>query len=364
MYTNTTIRVQIYSGLFTFVSDQSRSTCMKAIRCERPGLFQQHEVAVPKPGKKEVLIQVKQVGICGTDLHAFAGNQAFFSYPRILGHEIAARVSQSNDSNLEEGSPVVVIPYLHCGKCGACSVGKTNCCERLQVLGVHTDGAMQEFLAIRDSLLIPTPRLSWAEMAMVEPLSVAAHAVNRARIKPGDRILVMGCGPIGLALLVYAKLSGAEVTAMDLNEERLATAAAFFSADHLIHVKKDEPARYPETNAYQVVFDATGNKQAMESGPDFVCHGGTYVLVGLYKADLCFPHPAMHAKELTLLCSRNATKDDFLFVIESLENKRFPVSPYHTHILSFDEVPEKFETLTRPANQVIKAMVDFPKADR
>lgn len=334
---------------------------MKAIRCERPGLFLLHEIAIPEPGKNEALLQIRKVGICGTDLHAFAGNQAFFSYPRILGHEIAARVSRSNSANLEEGTPVVVIPYIHCGECIACKVGKTNCCERLKVLGVHTDGAMQEFLVVSESLLIPTPRLTWTEMAMVEPLSVAAHAVNRARIKKGDRVLVMGCGPIGLALLVYAKLAGAQVTAMDLNEERLAAAARDFSADQLLAVKNNGSAESATINAFQVVFDATGNKQAMESGPGYVCHGGTYVLVGLYKADLCFHHPAIHAKELTLLCSRNATKDDFLFVIESLEKKQFPAEAYHSHSLSFAEVPGKFETLTGPANTVIKAMVDFPE---
>ncbi|EPR67581.1 zinc-binding alcohol dehydrogenase family protein [Cyclobacterium qasimii] len=335
---------------------------MKVISCERPGLFSNKETEIPQAIEGEVLVNIKKLGVCGTDLHAFAGNQAFFTYPRILGHEIAAQVAQPNGSLFGEGEPVVVIPYLHCGQCSACKAGKTNCCEKLKVLGVHTDGAMQEYMALPESILIPTPQLSWDEMAIVEPLSVAAHSVRRAGIQKGDQVLVMGCGPIGLAIMVFAKLAGAEVTALDINPWRLNLAKNEFKASHKINAKEveaDSRLKEKYKNSFDAVFDATGNKSAMEAGPYYVGHGGKYVLVGLYKDQLSFHHPSIHAKELTLLCSRNATKDDFLYVISTLENKSFPTNSYTTNKFDFSETKEKFPELTHPESQVIKALIEF-----
>ncbi|WP_339924755.1 zinc-binding alcohol dehydrogenase family protein [uncultured Cyclobacterium sp.] len=335
---------------------------MKVISCERPGLFSNKETEMPQAIKGEVLVNIKKLGVCGTDLHAFAGNQAFFTYPRILGHEIAAQVAQPNGSSLKEGEPVVVIPYLHCGQCSACKAGKTNCCEKLKVLGVHTDGAMQEFMALPESILIATPQLSWDEMAIVEPLSVAAHSVRRAGIQKGDQVLVMGCGPIGLAIMVFAKLAGAVVTALDINSWRLKLAKDEFKASHTINAKEVEAnsaLKESYKNSFDAVIDATGNKSAMEVGPYYVGHGGKYVLVGLYKDQLSFHHPSIHAKELTLLCSRNATKDDFQYVISTLERKSFPTSSYTTNKFDFSQTKEKFPELTHPENQVIKALIEF-----
>jgi len=336
---------------------------MKIISCERPGLFENKETETPTPKQGEALVSIKQIGVCGTDLHAFAGNQAFFTYPRILGHEIAAEVEHPNGSTfLEKHDPVVVIPYLHCGHCTACKSGKTNCCEKLKVLGVHTDGAMQEYMALPESILIPTPKLSWDEMAIVEPLSVAAHAVKRAAIKPGERVMVMGCGPIGLAIMVFAQLAGAVITVLDINPQRLNLAKKHFKASQIIDGKElgNNPGlKEKYQNDFNSVFDATGNKSAMESGPDYVSHGGKYILVGLFKDQLSFHHPSIHAKELTLLCSRNATKDDFLFVISTLENKLFPVDHYTTHKFHFNETKEKFPNLNASENMVIKALIEY-----
>ncbi|WP_439483787.1 zinc-binding alcohol dehydrogenase family protein [Cyclobacterium plantarum] len=335
---------------------------MKAIRCEQPGSLKQQHIEVPAPAQHEVQVKIKKIGVCGTDLHAFAGNQAFFSYPRILGHEIAATISQSNGSRFQSGDPVVVIPYIHCGVCNACLSGKTNCCTTLKVLGVHIDGAMQEYMSLPPHLLLPSPELSWTEMAMVEPLSVAAHAVRRAGVQAGEEILVMGCGPIGLAIMVFAHHAAAKVTALDTNPERLKLAKDHFHAENTIDAAQlvSDPGYKTKFGAgFNTVFDATGNKQAMESGPFFAAHGGKYILVGLYKDQLCFHHPSIHAKELSLLCSRNATKADFLEVMKILALKKFPTENYHTHDLGFDEVPEKFTHLTLPSNQVIKAMISI-----
>ncbi|SHN12787.1 hypothetical protein SAMN04488057_107115 [Cyclobacterium lianum] len=333
---------------------------MKAISCERPGSLVHREVRKPDTGKGDILVKIERIGVCGTDLHAFAGNQAFFTYPRILGHEIAATVCKSHDSGLQAGDPVVVIPYIHCGLCKACKSGKTNCCSNLKVLGVHTDGAMQEYMALPEQLLLRGHGLSWEELAIVEPLSVAAHAVSRGGINEGDEVLIMGCGPIGLALMVFADLAGAQVTALDTNPVRLELAKNHFHAQSTIDANKlaaDPEYKTQYTSRFDLVFDATGNKQAMESGPYYADHGGKYILVGLYKESLSFHHPSLHARELSLLCSRNATRSDFLQVMEILRLKKFPTKWYHSHDLTFDQVPDRFGQLTDPSNNVIKAMI-------
>lgn len=335
---------------------------MKIISCECPGEFVSKEAEKPQAKAGEVMVRIQQIGVCGTDLHAFAGNQAFFTYPRILGHEIAAKVVAANGSSMKEGEPVVVIPYLNCGECGACKAGKTNCCEKLKVLGVHTDGAMQEYMALPESILIPTPQLTWDEMAIVEPLSVAAHAVKRAGINKGEKVLVMGCGPIGLAIMVFAALAGAEVTALDINPWRLNLAKTKFKARQSINaleIEKKPSLKENYKNQYSFVFDATGNKAAMEAGPFYAAHGGSYILVGLYKDQLAFHHPSIHAKELSILCSRNATKKDFLEVISTLTQKQFPTADYTTNKFGFTQTKEKFPELTKADNQVIKALINF-----
>ncbi|MDN5211832.1 zinc-binding alcohol dehydrogenase family protein [Fulvivirgaceae bacterium BMA12] len=337
---------------------------MKYIVCEEPGKFLLKEKAEPyaKPG--EALVRIRKVGICGTDLHAYAGNQAFFTYPRILGHELAAEVLEVNDDNagITAGEQVIVMPYLSCGRCVACRHGKTNCCTNLQVLGIHTDGGMQEIVSLPTHILIPAPKLSFEEMAIVEPLAIGGHAVRRAQLSADETIVVIGCGPIGLGLMKLAQLAGAKVIAIDVNDERLAYAKAKIGVDMIVNATNEpvaEVKRLTDGDMATAVFDATGHKGALESGINYMSHGGRYVLVGLSKGDLNFNHPAIHAKETTLMCSRNATFEDFRHVINVLETGRFPTGSFITHQVPFTDMISNFDSWTNPATGVIKAMVDF-----
>nr|MBI1231702.1 alcohol dehydrogenase catalytic domain-containing protein [Cytophagales bacterium] len=336
---------------------------MKYIVCETPGDLQLRSREIPTAAADEVLVKIRKIGICGTDLHAYAGNQAFFSYPRILGHELAGEIYDANGhSTLTPGERVAIIPYINCGNCIACRAGKTNCCATLKVLGVHIDGGMQEIISIPARLLIPTPDLSWEEIAIIEPLCIAAHAVKRAQVSKGQKVLVMGCGPIGLAIVLFAKLQGAEVIASDINQTRLDVAATHFGAAHVFLANKElkkAVAAVTQNELCEVVFDATGNKTALESGVDYMSHSGRYLLVGLYKDYLSFHHPSLHAKEASILSSRNATKADFLYVIDTLKNKQFPVANYVTHQVPFEEMIGSFASWIDPANQVIKAMTSL-----
>ncbi|APA63195.1 zinc-binding alcohol dehydrogenase family protein [Maribacter sp. 1_2014MBL_MicDiv] len=335
---------------------------MKYITCEEPGTFTLKDKEAPVAKPNEATLKIKRVGICGTDLHAYAGNQAFFNYPRILGHELAAEIIaiEPNSKGLKQGDKVVVMPYISCNKCVACKAGKTNCCTNIKVLGVHTDGGMQEIITVPIELLLPANNLSLEQMAIVEPLAIGAHALRRAQIIKGETVAVIGCGPIGIGIMKLAQLQGAKVIAIDVNQQRLDYAKEKIGVDFIVKADEDAVAKVNEitnNDLATAVFDASGNKFALESGPNYMAHGGRYVLVGLSKGDLTFNHPAIHAKESTIMCSRNATLADFEYIIHVID--QFPIASFVTHTVPYTEMIANFDSWLKPETGVIKAMVTF-----
>lgn len=335
---------------------------MKAIICEQVEQFRYAEVEQPIVGTGEAIVRIQRIGICGTDLHAFKGNQPFFSYPRILGHELAGYVEElgEGDTELAVGDLVSVIPYLHCGECIACRNGKTNCCTDMKVLGVHIDGGMRERVALPVSHLIKADGLTLDQAAMLEPFSIGAHAVRRSELRAGETALVIGAGPIGLGVMILAKQLGANVIAMDINEERLAFCRYWAGVDHTVNaLQQPKEALVELTNGEfpTVVFDATGNARSMTDAFGLVAHGGKLVYVGLVKADIAFHDPDFHKRELTLMGSRNATMADFDTVRSAFQKGSIDIERYITHRASFDEMVDQFEFWLKPESKVIKAMV-------
>ncbi|MCP4974787.1 MAG: zinc-binding alcohol dehydrogenase family protein [Maribacter sp.] len=337
---------------------------MKYIVCEKPGEFLLKEKKDPVLKKGQALLKVNKVGICGTDLHAYTGNQAFFEYPRILGHELATEVIEieDNEKGIKSGDNVVIMPYVSCNNCIACRSGKTNCCTKMQVLGVHKDGGMQEKISVPIDLLIHAPNLNDDAMAIVEPLAIGAHAIRRAQLIPGETIVVVGCGPIGIGIMKLAQIADVKVIAIDVNQSRLDYAKEKIGVDHIVLAGKGAVEKIMEitnNDLATAVFDASGHKSALEFGPNFMSHGGRYILVGLSKDELIFEHPAIHAKETTLMCSRNATLEDFEHVISVLEAGNFPIASFITHNVGFGEMIANFDSWLDPNNRVLKATVDF-----
>ena len=336
---------------------------MKYIVCEKPGRFKLKEKSNPLKVAGEAIVSIKKIGICGTDLHAYTGNQAFFTYPRVLGHELAAEVLEieENNQNIQVGDKVIVMPYISCGHCVACRNGKTNCCNKISVLGVHADGGMQEQISIPINLLIPANSLSYEEMAIAEPLAIGAHAVRRAQVQPNEFVAIIGCGPIGIGIMKLAQLAGAKVIAMDRDPGRLNYAKDKIGIDHTVlagNTALDVIMEITDGEMATVVFDATGNKEALEKGINYMAFGGRYILVGLSKGKLEFDHPTIHAKETAIICSRNATLEDFKYVIAILEKGEFPVNSYITHNVGFTEMIPQFDSWLDPGNGVIKAIVN------
>ena len=340
---------------------------MKAIILEEPFQISLQQVAEPtRPGRDEALVQVKRVGICGTDLHAFGGVQNFFSYPRIMGHELAVEVLEigATDRALDyaAGDQCCVIPYMNCGGCVACRRGKNNCCTSMQVLGVHIDGGMREQFTLPVDKLLRADGVPVEQLALVEMLCIGAHAAERARISTDENALVIGAGPIGLATAAFAKIAGADVVVMEMNETRLDFCAEALGIDKLIDADKD-----PITQIHQLlggelptlVFDCTGSAGSMEAAFDYVAHGGSLVLVGHIKGDLTFSDPHFHSREMTLLASRNATPSDFAQVIKCLQLGAINLDPWITHRAAPETLLDAFPTWLDPATGVIKAMLSF-----
>ncbi len=335
---------------------------MKYIVCEEPGKFLLKEKEAPVRKEGGALLKINKVGICGTDLHAYGGNQAFFTYPRILGHELSAEVIEiePNPKGIKVGDKVVVMPYVSWGKYIACRNGKTNCCTNIKVLGVHTDGGMQEQITVPYDILLLANKLSDNERAIVEPLAIGAHAIRRANIVKDEFVVVIGCGPIGIGIMKLAQIKGAKVIAVDLNEQRLKYVKENIGIDYVVNASNNPTSQVSEITKGELataVFDASGNKFAIETGPSYMSHGGRFILVGLSKGDLIYNHPAIHAKETTLMCSRNATVEDFEHVINVLD--QFPTDSFVTHNVPYVEMIENFDSWLDPQTGVIKATVDF-----
>jgi len=334
---------------------------MLTVVCETPGTLRAHDRAMPERAENEVLVRVKRVGVCGTDLHIFTGNQPYLSYPRVMGHELSGIVEAAPQGGaLQPGDTVYVMPYLSCGKCVACRAGKTNCCVSIQVLGVHCDGAFTEYLSVPQQFVHKAEGVSLDQAAMVEFLSIGAHAVRRSALRQGQRVLVVGAGPIGMAAMIFAQLRGAVVTALDSRQDRLDFCTGALGVSKGVSLGADDVeqlAAITDREFFDVVFDATGNPKAMERGFSLVGHGGTYVLISVVGANITFSDPEFHKREMTLMGSRNATSEDFQTVLTAMRAGQIPQS-LNTHRLTLADVPTQFETLLDPKVGVIKAIVE------
>ena len=336
---------------------------MKSIICTKPFEFNEIEVDKPSVGPGQALVRVKRIGICGTDLHAYEGNQPFFTYPRILGHELAGVIDsiEENADGLKAGDAVAILPYMECGECIACRMGKTNCCTVLNVIGVHSDGGMREWIKVPVDHLVKSEGLDLDETALVECLAIGAHAVRRAGIQPNEYVLVIGAGPIGLGTMQFARAEGAKVIAMDLVDSRLSFCKRELSVEFTINAAGDAKSALAEITGGDyptVVMDATGNSGSMGNALNFLSHGGRLVYIGLFIGDFQLNDPEFHKREATLLSARNATRTDFLHVLDLMKNGSVKANPFITHRADFTNIHTEFPKWIQPETGIIKAIVE------
>ncbi|PYQ15776.1 MAG: alcohol dehydrogenase [Acidobacteria bacterium] len=337
---------------------------MKTVVLQEPGRLVLSDGPAPAPpASDEALVRVRRIGVCGTDFHALRGDQPFFAYPRILGHELGVELLQApaNPAGLRAGDRCAVEPYLECGRCVACRRGRTNCCVELRVLGVHVDGGMREMITLPLRKLHRSDSLSFEQLALVEPLSVGAHAVGRAGLEAGETVLVVGTGPIGLSVIAFARSAGARVIAADVSEGRREFCRRHLGVETALAADGEmETALRAATGGEMptVVFEATGNAASMERSFGLVAGSGKLVLVGLCQGRIAFSDPELHRREMTVLSSRNAVGADFERVLSAVEAGRVDVRPWITHRAPLSEVSEALPSWGRPETAALKPMVE------
>lgn len=321
---------------------------MKQIVLESPGRFTEREAPVPVRGAGQAFIRVEKVGVCGSDFHAFAGRHPIYTYPRVIGHELSGTVVEvePNSRGIRAGDNCAIEPYISCGNCSACIRGRTNCCERLQVLGIHVDGGMQEYLCVPIHLLHRSDILSLDQLALVETLGIGAHAVMRSGLKAGEDAIVIGAGPIGISTLQFATAVGARVHMIETNEWRR----------QFVERMGHTVSHSSENRLAGVVFDATGSSVAMATSINYVATAGSLVYVGLTRDSVCIDDSLLHRRELTILASRNSC-GLFPRIIKMIEEGEIDTSSWITERLSISQVASQFESLLS-RQTLIKAIVD------
>jgi alcohol dehydrogenase len=341
---------------------------MKAIVLQEPQNFVQQEIAEPvAPGPGEALVRVHRVGICGTDISGYLGKMPFFSYPRIPGHELGVEVVEIGPdvTEVKPGDRCAVEPYINNPQSFASRRGHSNCCNELQVLGVHMDGGMRSYFLVPAHKLHPSKQLTLEQLALVETLGIGCHAIDRATPERGEFLLVIGAGPIGLSVVEFARLAGVQTIVMDMNEQRLDFCRTAMGVPHTVRFRGDDSEadrlrELADGHLPTIVVDATGNPNSMSSALQYVEHTGKLVYVGITTQEVHFPHPQLHRPEMTLLASRNSLPSDFRRIIQLIENGQIDTQPWVTHRTDFDRLIGEFDSFTRPETGVIKAIVEVP----
>ncbi|MEZ5385921.1 MAG: zinc-binding alcohol dehydrogenase family protein [Prosthecobacter sp.] len=298
------------------------------------------------------LVAIRAIGICGTDFSGYLGKMPFIEYPRILGHELGVEVLAVGEgvTHLKVGDRCSVEPYLNCGTCHPCRRGSTNCCEMLRVLGVHCDGGMRERMILPAHKLHVCNALDFEQLALVETLAIGCHAVNRAQVTASDDVLIIGAGPIGLTVLEFARAAQAHVAILELNAARREFVEQNYPGVRAV-------SALPDSSAFQIVFDATGNANSMASALKFARFTGLIVYVGITKDPVCFDDPLFHRRELSLLASRNAVASDFPRILTMIQSGQINTRSWISHRCEFKELPGQMDQWLLPESRVIKAVV-------
>jgi len=320
----------------------------------------------PAPG--EAVVSTHRMGICGTDISCYLGLFPFFAYPRTPGHELGLEVVAVGEgvTNVKPGDKCSLEPYVNDPESATSKKGNSNCCPGVQVIGVHNNGGLRKGTFIVPARkLHPGKDLSYDQLALVETLAIGYHAVQRGNPQPGETVLVIGAGPIGLACLEFLKLlDGVNVIVMDMVQGRLDFCAENLGIKQGILAKPDgsplaDLEKLNDGKLADVIIDATGSAKSMSTCFEYAAFTGRVVYVGITTSDLQFPHaPVFHRRELTLLASRNAVPADFPAIIQLIREGKINTDVWITHRISFDEVPEKFAQFTDPSLGAIKAIIE------
>jgi len=338
---------------------------MKAIQIVSPRQVKIAELPVPCAGRGEVLLQIKYVGFCGSDLSTYLGKNSMVQYPRVPGHEISALVVALGEEvpvGFAPGQAVTVVPYTNCGQCSSCRKGRYNACRYNQTLGVQRDGAMQEYIVVPWQKLVINKELTPLELAMVEPLTVGFHAVDRGRITDVDTVLVFGCGMIGCGAIIRAAHRGAVVIAVDVADKKLELAreiGAAFCINSLTTNLHERLMEITGGNGPDVVVEAAGNSATYRAALEEASFAARVLCIGYAKEEISFETRLWVQKEIDILGARNATPADFEAVVSYLKQGSFPLDELVTRIIPPEEAPAAMASWAADPGSVMKILVKF-----
>jgi 2-desacetyl-2-hydroxyethyl bacteriochlorophyllide A dehydrogenase len=338
---------------------------MKAVYVKQPGEIALIEKDMPTIKKGEALLKIKYCGICGADVATYTGNQPFTTYPRIPGHEFSAEIVEIEENNLglEKGMIVTANPYFNCGECYSCRRGKVNCCEKNETMGVQRDGSFAEYITMPIERIYNGKGLDAKTLALIEPFSISYHAVNRGDVQKGDKVIIIGAGPIGMFALISAKTRGAEVYVADICDEKLQYAKEF-GADGVINSLKENTAEavmeITNGGGMDVCIEAVGSSVTFLNAIDYAAFGGKVILIGNGKKETTFNHSILLKKELNVYGSRNSL-NDFEPLIELVSSGKLEVDikKMITDVYSMENAVEAFEEMKNNDGSKLKALVSF-----
>lgn len=336
---------------------------MKTLVLKGPGIAEVQTAPHPEVAGQDLLLKVRMVGLCGTDLSSFRGKNPMLTFPRILGHEVAATIAEgkANHSKLVAGTNVALFPYLSCGKCSSCRHNRPNACQFNQTLGVQRDGALAEYITMPEEKLYPAD-LSIKELCLVEPLTIGFHAVGRGRVVKQDTVAIFGCGGVGLGAVAASHFRGARTIAVDVSDDKLDVARKA-GANFVIHSGRENlhEKLLELTDGFgpDVVIEAIGLPQTFRAAVEEVAFTGRVVYIGYAKEPVSYETRWFVQKELDIMGSRNAVPEDFREVILMLERKLFPVDDAVSLIARIEEVPALLQAWADDSSRFKKIMISM-----
>ncbi|HKL98862.1 MAG TPA: zinc-binding alcohol dehydrogenase family protein [Mobilitalea sp.] len=337
---------------------------MKTVRIEKPFEIEVTDIDMPKLKEGEALLKIRYCGICGADVASYTGNQPFTTYPRIPGHEFSAEIVSipENDKGLKAGDIVTANPYFNCGSCYSCHRGFVNCCVSNQTMGVQRDGSFCEYVAMPIERIIHGKGLSAKELALIEPFTIGYHAINRATVNKGDKVLIVGAGAIGLFALIAAKARGAEVYATDILDGRLQMALEFGAAGVINSKHSDiveETKKITNGNGFDVCVEACGLSETFLTCIDCAAFAANIILIGNGKKETTFLHSIILKKELNIFGSRNSYTSDFKEVIDLVAGGKVDIMKMVSSIYPMDRADEAFKALANNSGNLAKVLVEM-----
>jgi len=334
---------------------------MKGVSIISPGEIRMTDLPEPKLTPGGAIVKIKSAMICGSDISAFRGKGLPPKYPIVIGHEVAGEVAEigPEGSGLKKGDRVILNPYIYCGQCYPCSLGRTNCCQSLMVLGCrNTDGAMTEYFSHPAHLLIKAPEaIPWELVPLAEPLTISLHALRRTALKAGEHVVIVGAGPIGFYAALAAKARGAVPILLDRIGPRLALARRE-GIEHTLHTDECDAAEaiagLTEGRMAEVVIEASGANSQIQRTLDYASYCGRIAFTGWPSGDTPIFSPTITRKELDIRGSRTGVAEEIAEALAMIASAEVNVRACVTEMVAFDQLPQAVRKIAEQPEKYLK----------